>query len=176
MLQQQGLQFETWDWKKIQLSPVTIAKVMIVGRGWHYYTIIKEGENWMQVEKAYSKPIYNLREHLRRAIGNCGMLVTVDQNFSSRLALPSTTQPESMTEIIDIDGRSDLSREKRTREQELEPVIVGKTQVLYNERTKMYHCPVDECPYEHSSQTSVIVHYVRHCSKKKAKQTEARVK
>ena len=68
--------------------------------------------------------------------------MTVDQNLSSRLALSSTIQPENMTEIIDIDGRSDLSREKRAREQELEPVIVGKTQVLYNERTTMYHCPV----------------------------------
>ena len=65
-------------------------------------------------------------------------------------------QPENMTEIINIDGRSELNREKRTREQDLEPVIIGKTQVLYNVRNKMYHYLVDVS-------TSIVVRQVSYC-------------
>ena len=94
-----------------------------------------------------------------------------------RLTLPASISPEPeemrTSDVIDIDGEVEASREKRARERDLQLVVVGKTQVLYNDKTKMYHCPTEECPYEHSSQNSVVIHYVRHCTKKKAKVAEA---
>jgi len=73
-----------------------------------------------------------------------------------RLTLPASISPEPeemrTSDVIDIDGEVEASREKRARERDLQLVVVGKTQVLYNDKTKMYHCPTEECPYEHSSQ------------------------
>ena len=88
-----------------------------------------------------------------------------------RLTLPASISPEPeemrTSDVIDIDGEVEASREKRARERELQ-LVWGKPRCCTMTKRK---CTTVQRKSVQSN--SVVIHYVRHCTKKKAKVAEA---
>ena len=78
VLQQAHLNFELYDWKKLQDGKIPPAPVMILGSGNHFNTLTVTDRKWVLHEKTYSRPIYNVWQQIRQTIGQRGILIGIN--------------------------------------------------------------------------------------------------